>query len=412
MTRMPKPLYLVAGAYTVSLGTGRPEFNPRTPRPGLEHYIKEIGQQVLSQVEGGAASIDEGVVGNFMAARFNKQGHLGSLMTLADPGLEGKPMIRVEGACASGGLALATGIKSVLSGLAEAVLVMGVEVQNTVKAIYGADILSGAGWYAGERKQGHTYFFPEKFSERAGAYGAKYGVEKTRLGMAHWYKTAVEHARLNPLAQEHTNKVSDLLAQGLTPPDGRSFCDHINLWHCSKVSDGAAAIVVCSKEGLKRLGVDRKDAVKIVGYGHAAANLTLPPAELTELSTSRIASHQAMKMAGIGKKEVGVLEVHDCFSITGILSLEAVGLAKPGEGADFVSAGETHLGGRIPTNTGGGLVGYGHPTGASGVRMAVDLWKQLTGRAGAYQAELDKEHGLMISMGGNDKTVVSLVLKR
>jgi len=408
---MPKSLYLAAGAYTVSLGTGRPEFNPRKPRPGLEHYIREAGRACLAQISD-PALIDEGVIGNFMAARFNKQGHLGSLMTIADPALEYKPMIRVEGACASGGLALATGIKSILSGLAESVLVMGVEVQNTVKAIYGADILAGAGWYAGERKKGGTYFFPEKFSERAGAYGAKFGVEKTRAAMAAWYATAIENARLNPLAQEHHNAVKDLMAQGLTPPDGRSFCEHINLFHCSKVSDGGAAIIVCTKEGYKRLGLKREDVVKIVGYGHAAANLTAPPPELTELTTSRKAAGLARDMARISKEDYGVIEVHDCFSITGMLSLEALELAKAGGSAELVIAGENKRNGRFPTNTGGGLVGFGHPTGASGVRMAVDLWKQLTGKAGEYQIPLKKEHGIMISMGGNDKTVVSLVLKR
>jgi acetyl-CoA C-acetyltransferase/acetyl-CoA acyltransferase len=95
-----------------------------------------------------------------------------------------------------------------------------------------------------------------------------------------------------------------------------------------------------------------------------------------------------------------------------MLSLEALELAKPGESIDMVIAGENKREGQYPTNTGGGLIGYGHPTGASGVRMAVDLWKQLTGKAGAYQIPLEKEHGIMISMGGNDKTVVSLVLKR
>lgn len=411
MKRMPKPLYLAAGAYTVSLGTGRPEFSPRKPRPGLEHYIREAGKAALAQIED-AANIDEGVIGNFMAARFNRQGHLGSLMTIAHPALEYKPMIRVEGACASGGLALATAIKSVLSGLAENVLVMGVEVQNTVKAVYGADILAGAGWYAGERKQGGTYFFPEKFSQRAGAYGAKYGVERTRQAMAHWYATAIENARLNPLAQEHHNAVQDLLTQGMTPPDGRTFCEHINLFHCSKVSDGAAAIIVCSKEGYKRLGLTREDVVKIVGYGHAAADLTAPPPELTELTTSRLAATKARDMARISKDDFGLIEVHDCFSITGMLSLEALELAAPGKSADLVLAGENKRTGRYPTNTSGGLIGYGHPTGASGVRMAVDLWKQLTGKAGEAQLSLLKEHGIMISMGGNDKTVVSLVVKR
>ncbi|MCE1229581.1 MAG: 3-ketoacyl-CoA thiolase [Firmicutes bacterium] len=411
MRQLPKPLYLAAGAYTVSLGTGRPEFNPRKARPGLEHYIQEAGKAVLSQISD-PALIDEGVIGNFMAARFNKQGHLGSLMILAHPSLEYKPTLRVEGACASGGLALATGLKSVASGLAESVLVMGVEVQNTVKAVYGADILGGAGWFAGERKNGGTYFFPQRFSDRAGAFSAKYGAERARQAMAHWYATAVEHARLNPQAQEHHNRTKDLVAQGLTPPNPRSFCEHINLFDCSKVSDGAAGIIVCTKEGYERLGLTRDDVVEIVGYGHAAANLTLPPPDQTALTTSRRASAEARAMAGIQPQDLGVIEVHDCFSITGLLSLEALELAQPGGSIDLVLAGENKRTGRYPTNTGGGLIGYGHPTGASGVRMAVDLWKQLTGRAGDYQVPMTKDHGIMISMGGNDKTVVSLVLRR
>jgi acetyl-CoA C-acetyltransferase/acetyl-CoA acyltransferase len=121
---------------------------------------------------------------------------------------------------------------------------------------------------------------------------------------------------------------------------------------------------------------------------------------------------QALAMAGIGLPEVGLFEVHDCFTISGILSLEALGLAGPGGGADLVLSGATGRTGAHPCNTGGGLIGYGHPTGATGVRMAVDLWKQLTGRAGTYQVPVAGEHAVMVSMGGNDKTVVALVVRR
>ena len=408
---MPKPVFLAAGAYTTSLGPGRKEFSPRTPRPGLDHYIQEAGRAALAQISD-PALIDEGVIGNFMAARFNRQGHLGSLMTIVHPSLEYKPALRVEGACASGGLALATGIKSVLSGLADVVLVMGVEVQNTVKSLYCADYLAGAGYYAGERKDGPAYFFPGKFSERAGAYGAKVGPALARSAMARWYQNAVESARLNPAAQEYHNTVPDLAAQGLTPPNPRSFTEHLNLFDCSKVSDGAAAILVASEAGFRRLGLTRQDVVEVAGFGQMAANLTAPPPDLTELTTCGRAAAQARAMAGIAAQDPGVFEVHDCFTISGLLSVEALGLAAPGGGAELVLAGATGRDGRFPMNTSGGLVGYGHPTGASGVRMAVDLWRQLTGRAGGYQVPLAREHGIMVSMGGNDKTVVSLVVKR
>jgi acetyl-CoA C-acetyltransferase/acetyl-CoA acyltransferase len=408
---MAKPVFLAAGACTISLGTGRKEFNPRAERPGLEHYIQEAGRAVLAQIADPAV-VDEAVIGNFMAARFNRQGHLGALVPIIHPALEYKPALRVEGACASGGLALATGIKNVLSGLAEVVLVLGVEVQNTVKAVYCADYLAGAGHYLSERKTGPAYFFPGKFSERAGAYAAKVGADRAREGMAHWYRNAVENARRNPLAQEYHNTAADLLAQGRTAPSPKAFTEHLNLYDCSKVSDGAAAILVATEQGFHRLGLARRDVVQVAGFAQVAANLTAPPPNLTELTTSKLAAALAREMAGTSLADVGVFEVHDCFTISGLLSMEALGLAPPGGGADLVVGGATRSTGPCPVNTGGGLVGYGHPTGATGVRMAVDLWKQLTGRAGEYQVELAQEHGMLVNMGGNDKTVVSMVLRR
>ncbi len=186
MKKMRKKVYMVAGYNTISLGTGRKEFHPKKPRPGLEHYIKEAGQATLEMI-GGAKNVDEGVIGNFMAARFNKQANLGAFLPMIDEGLRYKPGIAVEGACGSGGLALMSGIKSVLAETADVVLAVGFEVQNTVKAIYGADILAGAGWFE-QRKDGHAYFFPGKFSDRAGAYYEKYGHEKTRKAMAKYYR--------------------------------------------------------------------------------------------------------------------------------------------------------------------------------------------------------------------------------
>ena len=413
MNGLRKPVYLTCGDYTVSLGTGRKEFNPKKDRPGLEHYIAEAGKGALAQIPDPTA-IDEGVVGNFMAARFNRQGHLGAMLSLVHPSLEYKPSTRVEGACCSGGLSLTTAIKSVLSEQSDVVLSLGVEVQNTVKAIYGADILAGAGHFAGERKDGHAYFFPAKFSDRAGAYQEKYGFEKTWTAMGRWYEQAISNARRNPKAQEFENETQDLFgAHQSMKPNGRSFCDHINILDCSKVSDGAAAALVVSEEGLERLGKTKADAVTLVGLGHAVADLTAAPPDLTALETTRRAAAAALEMAGIDVDEVGVFETHDCFTITGILACEALGLANHGKGADYVLAGHTRFDGKTPFNTGGGLVGYGHPTGASGVRMAVDLWKQLTRRAGDYQIRIDprRPYGLLVNMGGNDKTVVAAVFR-
>ncbi|MBI4872340.1 MAG: 3-ketoacyl-CoA thiolase [Candidatus Riflebacteria bacterium] len=335
-------------------------------------------------------------------------------MPTIDPALELKPSTRVERACGSGGLALYTGLKSILAETADVVLVLGVEVQNTVKAIYGADYLAGAGHYATERKNGHAYFFPAKFSERAQAYGEKYGKERTREGMAHWYAQAIEHARRCPQAQEHHNENKDLLAAGLTPPNAAAFVEALNFFDCSKVSDGASAILVCSEEGLGRIGIGPEKAALVCGFGQSEADLTRPPRDLTELSTSRESVRKALEMAGIGVSGLGLLEVHDCFTITGLMALEAIGVVPPGEAAGFVTAGRSKLGGELPTNCSGGLIGFGHATGATGVRQAVDLLAQLTGQAGGCQAKVSAErpYGLMISMGGNDKTVAAMIAKR
>lgn len=412
MKKMRKKVYMIAGYNTVSMGTGRKEFNPKKERPGLEHYIKEAGQGTLQQI-GGAQNVDEGVIANFMAARFNKQGNLAGFIPYIDEGLTYKPATRVEGACGSGALALATGIKSVLAETADVVLALGVEVQNTVKAIYCADFLAGAGWFQ-ERKDGHAYFFPGKFSDRAGVYYEKYGRETTRKAMARWYRNAIENARLCPTAQEFDNKVENLELAGMMEPNGRSFVDNLNVFDCSKVSDGASSIAIVSEEGLAKCGVSKKDAVEVIGFGQAESDITKKPIDSTRLHTTEQAIKKALEMAGITKEQLGTVECHDCFSIAGVMATEAIGLAEYGKGPEYVLAGNTARDGIVPFNTTGGLIGWGHPTGATGVHQAVTIWEQLTGKAGDAQIKIssDRPYGLTINMGGDDKTVVAIVYKK
>jgi len=413
MKKSRRKVFMTAGYQTIALGTGRKEFNPKKPRPGLEDYIREAGRGVLAQV-GGGANVDEGIISNFMAARFNRQGNLAALIPAIDESLRWKPCMRVEGACGSGGLGLVAAIKSVLAGTAEVVLTIGVEVQNTVKAIYGADILAGAGWYSGERKKGHAYFFPSLFSDRAGAYFEKYGREKTRRAFARWYRNAIENARLCETAQEFHNACQDLEALGLTEPNPRNFVDHLNVYDCSKVSDAAAAIAVVSEEGLKRCGISKKEAVEVLGWGQVEADLTLPPADPTELETSKRAVERAFEASGVRRDELATVECHDCFTISGLLSVEAIGFAGKGEGPDYILEGKTSRQGEVSFNTSGGLIGWGHPTGGTGVRQAVTVWQQLTGKAGTWQVEIPskKPCALSVNMGGNDKTVVAVVYRR
>lgn len=412
MKNLRKKVYMVAGYNTISMGTGRKEFNPKVERAGLEEYIKEAGQGTLKQI-GGAKNVDESVISNFMAARYNKQGNLAGFIPSIDEGLKFKPATRVEGACGSGGLALTSGIKAILAETADVVLAMGVEVQNTVKAVYGSDILAGAGWFK-ERKAGHTHFFPGKFSDRAGVYYSKYGKEKTRKAMAQWYHNDIENARLDPTAQEFHNAHPSPVEAASIEPNGKFFVDNITVLDCSKVSDGAAAIALVSEEGLNRIGIPKNEAVEVMGYGQAEYDITQPPSDLTRLETTEKAVQKALEMAGITIDQLATVECHDCFTIAGVMATEAIGFAKPGEGPEFVIAGNTSRNGKVPFNTTGGLVGWGHPVGATGVHQAVVIWQQLTGKAGNYQIKIDESrpYALSVNMGGDDKTVISIVYKR
>lgn len=413
MCQENRKVYMTAGYQTVSLGTGRKEFNPKKPRPGLEEYIREAGQGVLKQI-GGGANVDEGVISNFMAARFNRQGNLAALIPSIDPSLRWKPCVRVEGACGSGGLGLMTGLKSVLASTAEVVLAVGVEVQNTVKAIYGADILAGAGWYRGERKKGHAYFFPASFSDRAGVYFERYGRERTRKAFARWYRNAVENARLCETAQEFHNTTEDLEAAALCEPTPRSFVDHLNVFDCSKVSDAGIGIALASEEGLERIGIAKSDAVEVMGWGQVEADLTIPPDDPARLETTVRAVEKALRAAEITVKDLATVECHDCFTLSGLLSVEAIGLVQQGGAPDYVLSGATARTGALPFNTCGGLIGWGHPVGGTGVRQAVSVWQQLTGKAGAWQVPIPAErpYALSVNMGGNDKTVIAIVYRR
>jgi len=233
--------------------------------------------------------------------------------------------------------------------------------------------------------------------------------------MARWYANAIENARLDPTAQEYHNTNPDPYGTALKmKPNGAAFVDHLTVLDCSKVSDGASGIAICSEEGLARIGVDKKDAVEVMGWGQVIRNITNDPPDLVELTTIKKAAHEAMESAGVTIDQIGTIETHDCFSIAGILAVEGLGLAKRGEGADWVAEGNTSRDGYMPMNTTGGLIGWGHPTGATGVHQAVTIWQQLTGKAGDAQINIsdDRPYGMTINMGGDDVTVVAVVYKR
>lgn len=404
---MRKKVYAAAPYTTVFMGSGRPEFNPKKLRP-FEEYLQETAQGTCNQME--QPLFDEGFIASFMSGRFLRQANLPGFLPFMVPELRGKPCTAVEGACGSGGRALAMGVNAILSDTADAVFVAGFEMQNSVKAVYGADVLAGASYYSKERKKGYAHFFPGIFATRAGAYYDRYGYEETRRGMAKWYEQSIKNARQNPKAQEYDNKVEDLFALGLTPPNPKRFVPHLNPTDCSKVSDGASSIGIFSEEGLSKCGIKKENAVEIISLAGVEDDITRDPEDWTVLSTTAIAARRAFERAGLTKDELGLLELHDCFSITALLALEALGFAQPGQASHLVLDGVTSKEGAIPTNLSGGLGGFGHPTGATGVRQMVDLTLQLTSNAD-HQIQPKHPYGMLVSMGGNDKTVTAIIVK-
>jgi acetyl-CoA C-acetyltransferase/acetyl-CoA acyltransferase len=408
MKKLSKKIYVTAGYNTIFMGTGRPEFNPTKPMRSFEEYLKETAEGTCNQIKN--PYLDEGVIANFMAGRFIKQGNLPGFLPFMVPSLQYKPCTRVEGACGSGGIAIATGIKSILAGCSNSVFVTGFEIQNIVKAVYGADYLAGAAYYNGMRKNGHAHFFPNIFSKRAGVYFEKYGAEKSRKALAQWFVNAIENARKSPKAQEYTNAANNLMELGLTAPNPNQFLEYLNYYDCSKISDGASSLILADDEGLLKLGVDKKDCVEIIGFAMAEGDITAEPKDPAIMDTTEFVAKSIFQNTGTSIKDIGLLELHDCFTISGLLALEAIGATAKGKGADFIIEGQTKSSGNLPVNLSGGLIGFGHPTGATGVRQMVDLLHQFTQKS-ANQIKPKKDLGMMISMGGNDKSLAAFIVK-
>ncbi len=410
--------FLIGGAHSGFIGKFHPEFiwkgHPdfgKRQNPTLEQHLKTAVLAALEKTGVPASAVQKGYVGNFTGELFAKQGHLGAVVAGAHPDLKYKPFARLEGACASGGLALLAGVDALSAGY-DVVLVSGVEVQTTVGAAEGADYLARAAHYATQRSC-DPFTFPCLFARRTKAYRAAHGI--TEADIAQVVVKAYANANKNPHAHmqavkmslENASRASDKNPAFL---ENAEFRDFMKISDCSQVSDGASALLLVSEAGLARVGKRPSDAVEIVAYGHATAPLDEVTDPL-ELATTRVAVQEAYRDAGIGPKDVGVAEVHDCFSVTELLMYEALNFAPKGRAIDLVKDGTTTLTGRLPVNTGGGLLAFGHPVGATGVKQAVEIFKQQKGRAGDYQMAQRPLWGVAANMGGDDRTSVVTVYR-
>src|SRR5580765_2501466 len=381
------------------LGGGRTDFKRNLKKEGktIRHLIIEAGKKAIDEAKIDPAEIQAGAVGNFNAGQFTKQLQLGAFIPEIDPKLRGIPTMHTEAACASGSLSVLLGAQWIMGGFYDAVLVVGAEQQKTMSSLDGSDVLGAAADYHVEKP--------------------KYGASEKDLAWVAYKNYA--HARLNPLAQMREADLTYDCASQVSDKNP-SVAPPLKVSDCSQITDGAASLVLVSGKYLDRIGRDKSTLPRLLGFGHTTDYLALEKKDAPTFSTARKAAEKAFAMAKLKARDIQGAEVHDCFSITEIVAYEILGLAEKGKGAELAKSGATalpqvrgeHVSGKIdfeiPVNAGGGLIGDGHPVGATGVRQVVDAYQQLTSQAGAHQIPGAKKF-LTFNMGGSLTTSVAMI---
>ena len=396
------------------LGAGRTDFRRNLQREGrtLRDVIHEAGLAAIASAGIEPKKIQSGIVGNFAAGLFTRQLHLGAMLADLDPALRGLPTMHVEAACASGAMAMLTGVQQVMGGLYDLVLVVGAEQQKTMSPADGADVLGAAADYHREKPIYGQIMFPKLFARIAQIYAQRHGLTDRQLSFVAAKNLA--HARLNPLAQMREKSLSlEQLCE--TSSANPQIAPPLKVSDCSQITDGAAAVVLCSERFVRRHA--RQAKIRLIGWGSAADHLALDEKDVPDFKIASGAIRRALQMASLSPSDLDGVEVHDCFSISEIIAMELIGLAEPGQGARLIESGVTALPAvrdsldvsplrAIPVNAGGGLIGDGHPVGATGVRQAVEIFTQLTGAAGKRQID-GARRMLAFNMGGTFTTAVA-----
>ncbi|SIO09153.1 acetyl-CoA C-acetyltransferase [Parasphingorhabdus marina DSM 22363] len=400
------------------LGGHQTDFAQNWTRENLDLFdlFSQTVRTGLEKTRLDAKDIDVGHVGNFVAELFTGQGMLGGFFGHVHKDFSGMPSSRHEGACASGSLAILGAMADIESGRYDLACVAGVELMRNVSGQQAADNL-GAAIYVGEEGQDATYIWPAMFSDLAEEYDRRYGLNHDHLMAIS--ETNFANARRNPNAQTRSWEFTE---KSFTQDDQHNPV--IEGWmrkqDCGQVSDGAAVVFLASEARAKQYadthGIALDSLAQIKGWGHTTAPM-LMRTKLQEsanddyvLPWTRKAITDAYRRSGIsGPDQLDAIETHDCFSVTEYMAIEHFGITAPGEAWKAVEEGVIGFDGRLPVNPSGGLIGMGHPVGATGVRMMLDAMKQVTGTAGDYQVEGARNVGTF-NVGGSGTTNCSFVV--
>lgn len=363
-------------------------------------------------------------LGNYSSDLFEGQGHMAPIMADA-VGICPIPALRVEDACASGGVALRQGVMAIASGAYDAVLVGGVERMTRLPTAQVTDTLGSAADTLFEIPTGFT--FPGFYAAIATAYMHRYGMTPEHL-----MNVAIknhENGALNPKAQFGVTipdwmqgRIAAAVKKGRPAPAWRDHWDFLHddaanpmvawplrLFDCSPVTDGAACVLLVSGDRAREF---TDDPVYIIGAGQASDAALHDRADLTTLPAARRAAELAYAQAGVTADDIRIAEVHDCFTIAEVVASEDLGFFAPGTGYKAAEERVTARDGARPINTSGGLKAKGHPVGASGVGQTVEIFKQMRGEAGARQVQGDVSLALTHNVGATGSTCVVHVYER
>ena len=348
-------------------------------------------------------------VGNFIAEKYTEQGHLGPFLTEVDPAFYGVPSARYEAACASSSVAIDAAQTKIMVGEYDLAIVVGWELMKTVDSKLGGDFLGRAAYYDKEGK-GIDLPFPKLFGRLADETLKKYPELDEKRYMDALARISVinyENAKRNPLSQTRKWFMSFEQASTRGTDTNPLVGGKLAVSDCSQVTDGAAVVVLCSEKFIKERGIKDKPIIK--GYGHRVAPMLFDKkiADNADseyiLPWTRQAVLDAYRRSGLTVEDIDCFETHDCFTSSEYAAISSFGITAPGKEYEAIENGTIAFGGSKPINASGGLIGCGHPVGASGARMFLDLYKQVTGQAGKYQVNGVK-NAMMLNIGGSATT--------
>ncbi len=378
--------------------------------------FSESVQSALDSSKLDPSDIEVGHVGNFVSASYTGQAHLGGFFGHVHPSLAYLPASSHEAACASGSMALLAAMADLESGRYDVACVVGIEMMKTKEPQIKGDPLAGAAWF-GEEWAGSNTVWPCAFSDLIDEYQNTFGV-----GKDHLYAISEKNytnAKQNPNAQ---SRFWDVNAESFSDNDelNPTIAGNIRRLDCGQITDGAATVLLANAEKAaeyaKQHGISLDSLPYIKGWGHINAPMRFAEKRRLAQGKEVLLPHvkalfeQTLKRAGLSSiEQISGLEVHDCFNITEYMILDHSGLYAPGEAWKAIENGETQIDGRLPINASGGLIGQGHPVGATGVRMLLDCAKQASD---SYEGNQIKNVGDMMTfnLGGSTTTCASFIV--